>query len=308
MNSQSSMVNKNQGGNRYEEIKGFKQKSYFVSVYAPDSDHVLCVLYYSAPDGYEKQFYWSGTSPDYNFIGIKNYIDIFQDERFRNALIFNFKYTILLTVGTVIISLIIAIVLNQKIRGRGFFRSVFFLPAILSLVTVGLIWNELFYRVIPLIGEATGWGLFESSWLGSPKLAMYAILLVNLWQGCATPIVLLIAGLQSVPQDLYEAAAIDGANAWQRFKSITIPYLIPVLNIVIVTSVKGGLTTFDYIKAMTDGGPMQSTESVGILIYNHAMQEGRFGYSVAESMILFLIIALVSVVTMRMTENKKVGD
>ena len=230
---------------------------------------------------------WSGTSPDYNFIGIKNYIDIFQDERFRNALIFNFKYTILLTVGTVIISLIIAIVLNQKIRGRGFFRSVFFLPAILSLVTVGLIWNELFYRVIPLIGEATGWGLFESSWLGSPKLAMYAILLVNLWQGCATPIVLLIAGLQSVPQDLYEAAAIDGANAWQRFKSITIPYLIPVLNIVIVTSVKGGLTTFDYIKAMTDGGPMQSTESVGILIYNHAMQEGRFGYSVAESMILF---------------------
>ena len=251
---------------------------------------------------------WSGTSPDYNFIGIKNYIDIFQDERFRNALIFNFKYTILLTVGTVIISLIIAIVLNQKIRGRGLFRSVFFLPAILSLVTVGLIWNELFYRVIPLIGEATGWGLFESSWLGSPKLAMYAILLVNLWQGCATPIVLLIAGLQSVPQDLYEAAAIDGANAWQRFKSITIPYLIPVLNIVIVTSVKGGLTTFDYIKAMTDGGPMQSTESVGILIYNHAMQEGRFGYSVAESMILFLIIALVSVVTMRMTENKKVGD
>ena len=251
---------------------------------------------------------WSGTSPDYSFIGIKNYIDIFQDERFRNALIFNFKYTILLTVGTVIISLIIAIVLNQKIRGRGFFRSVFFLPAILSLVTVGLIWNELFYRVIPLIGEATGWGLFESSWLGSPKLAMYAILLVNLWQGCATPIVLLIAGLQSVPQDHYEAAAIDGANAWQRFKSITIPYLIPVLNIVIVTSVKGGLTTFDYIKAMTDGGPMQSTESVGILIYNHAMQEGRFGYSVAESMILFLIIALVSVVTMRMTENKKVGD
>ena len=252
--------------------------------------------------------YWSGTSPEYNFIGFQNYIDIFQDERFRNALVFNFKYTVLLTVGTVIISLIIAIVLNQKIKGRGFFRSVFFLPASLSLVTVGLIWNELFYRVVPLIGEATGWGLFESSWLGSPKLAMYAILVVNLWQGCATPIVLLIAGLQSVPQDLYEAASIDGANAWQRFKSITIPYLIPVLNIVIVTSVKGGLTTFDYIKAMTDGGPMQSTESVGILIYNHAMQEGRFGYSVAESMILFVIIALVSVATMRMTENKKVGD
>lgn len=251
---------------------------------------------------------WSGTSADYNFIGVQNYIKIFQDERFRNALVFNFKYTFLLTVATVVISLIVAVVLNQKIKARGFFRSIYFLPAILSLVTVGLIWNELFYRMIPAIGEATGWSLFQSSWLGSPKLAMYAILIVNLWQGCATPIVLLIAGLQSVPVDLYEAASIDGATAWEKFKCITIPYLIPVLNIVIVTCVKGGLTTFDYIKAMTDGGPMQSTESVGILIYNHAMQEGKFGYSVAESMILFVIIALVSIVTMRMSNSRKVGD
>lgn len=251
---------------------------------------------------------WSGTTQTYHFIGIQNYTKIFQDERFRNALFFNFKYTLLLTIATVLISVVAALVLNQKIKGRTFFRSVFFLPAILSLVTVGLIWNELFYRMIPLIGEATGWSLFKSSWLGSPKLAMYAILIVNLWQGCAIPIVLLLAGLQSVPADLYEAAAIDGANAFKRFRAITVPYLIPVLNIVIVTCVKGGLTTFDYIKAMTDGGPMQSTESVGILIYSHAMQEGRFGYSVAESMILFVIIAVVSLLTMRLTNNKKVGE
>lgn len=251
---------------------------------------------------------WSGTNPDYNFIGLENYVKIFQDERFRNALFFNFKYTFLLTVATIVISLAVAIVLNQKIKARGFFRSIYFLPAVLSLVTVGLIWNELFYRIIPVIGEATGWELFQSSWLGSPKLAMYAILIVNLWQGCATPIVLLIAGLQSVPTDLYEAASIDGASAWDKFKSITIPYLIPVLNMVFVTCVKGGLTTFDYIKAMTDGGPMQSTESVGILIYSHSMSEGKFGYSVAESMILFIIIALVSVVTMKMSNSKKVGD
>lgn len=251
---------------------------------------------------------WTGTSTVYSFIGIENYIKIFQDERFINALFFNFKYTFLLTTATLVISLIVAIILNQKIKAQGFFRSVYFLPAVLSLVTVGLIWNELFYRMIPAIGEATGWGLFQSSWLGSPKLAMYAILIVNLWQGCATPIVLLIAGLQSVPADLYEAASIDGASAWEKFKFITIPYLIPVLNMVIVTCVKGGLTTFDYIKAMTDGGPMQSTESVGILIYSHAMQEGKFGYSVAESMILFIIIALISVATMKMSNSKKVGD
>ena len=159
-----------------------------------------------------------------------------------------------------------------------------------------------------MLFRSLDWKRLQPSWLGSPKLAMYAILIVNLWQGCATPIVLLIAGLQSVPVDLYEAASIDGATAWEKFKCITIPYLIPVLNMVIVTCVKGGLTTFDYIKAMTDGGPMQSTESVGILIYNHAMQEGKFGYSVAESMIFFVIIALVSIVTMRMSNSRKVGD
>lgn len=251
---------------------------------------------------------WSGTSSNFNFIGFENYINIFQDDRFKSALGFNFKYTLLLTIATGIISLAAALLLNQKIKGRTFFRSIFFLPSILSLVTVGLIWNELFYRFMPLIGEGLNISLLKSSWLGSPKLAMYAILIVNLWQGCAVPIVLLLAGLQSVPADLYEAASIDGANSWQRFRAITIPYLIPVLNIVIVTCVKGGLTTFDYIKAMTDGGPMQSTESVGILIYNHAMSEGRFGYSVAESMILFVIIALVSVVTMRLTNNKKAGE
>lgn len=251
---------------------------------------------------------WSGTSSKFDFIGLENYMKIFRDSRFLHSLGFNFRYTVMLTIGTVVISLAVAIVLNQKIRGRTFFRSIFFLPSILSLVTVGLIWNELFYRLVPQIGELLNIEFLKSSMLGSRKMAIYAILIVNLWQGCAVPIVLLLAGLQSVPSDLYEAAAIDGANAWQKFKSITIPFLIPVLNIVIVTAVKGGLTTFDYIKAMTDGGPMQATESVGILIYNHAMQEGRFGYSVAESMILFLIIAAVSVLTMKMTDSKKVGD
>ena len=106
---------------------------------------------------------WSGTSPDYNFIGIENYIGIFGDERFRNALWFNFKYTFLLTAATMVISLALALILNQKIKARGLFRSIYFLPAVLSLVTVGLIWNELFYRMIPAIGEATGRGLFQSS-------------------------------------------------------------------------------------------------------------------------------------------------
>lgn len=138
--------------------------------------------------------------------------------------------------------------------------------------------------------------------------AFWAVLIVNLWQGCATPTVLLIAGLQSVPKDLYEAATIDGANAWQRFKAITVPFLLPIINIVIITTTKAGLTIFDYIKALTDGGPNKATRAVGLLIYNDAMQGGKFSYAVAESMILFILVAIVSFFTIKGTSNKEAGD
>ena len=110
----------------------------------------------------------------------------------------------------------------------------------------------------------------STSPLGNPKLAAVAILMVNIWQGCAIPTVLFIAGLQSVPKELLEAATIDGAGNWARFWNVIIPYLIPVLNMVIITQAKAGLTVFDYIKVMTNGGPAQSTEAVGLLIYRHA--------------------------------------
>ena len=139
-------------------------------------------------------------------------------------------------------------------------------------------------------------------------IAAAAILLVHVWQGCAIPTVLFIAGLQSVPKDLLEAATIDGAGSWARFKNVTIPYLIPVLNMVIITQAKAGLTVFDYIKVMTNGGPGQATEAVGLLIFRHAINEGKFSRSVAESMILFVVVGIVAAISLRMTSDKQVGD
>ena len=124
-------------------------------------------------------------------------------------------------------------------------------------------------------------------------------MVVNIWQGCAIPTVLFIAGLQSVPKDLLEAATIDGAGNWARFWNVIIPYLIPVLNMVIITQAKAGLTVFDYIKVMTNGG---------LLIYRHAINEGKFSTSVAESMILFVIVGVVSAFSLRLTSNKQVGE
>lgn len=251
---------------------------------------------------------WNGISKDYKLVGLKNYLTVLKDDRFGKAMGFNFIYTVLLVVFAVLISLVIAMALNKVTRLSTLFRSVFFIPAVISMVTVGLIWNELFYRAVPLLGQILRIGWLKTSLLGNPNTAMFAILIVNLWQGCAIPTVLFLAGLQSVPSDLLEAATIDGANNWQRFRNVTIPYLIPVLNMVVITQAKAGLTIFDYIKVMTNGGPGQSTEAVGLLIFRHAINEGKFSRSVAESMILFLIVGVVSAVTLKFTSNKQVGE
>lgn len=262
---------------------------------------VIIGVYYSFTN-------WNGISKNYKIIGFKNYITVITDGRFGKSLSFNLVYTILLVASIVLLSLTIALALNKITRLSTLFRSIYFIPAVISMVTIGLIWNELFYRAVPILGQLLGIGWLQSSLLGNPKTAMYAILLVNLWQGCAIPTVLFLAGLQSVPSDLLEAATIDGANNRQKFKNVTIPYIIPVLNMVVITQVKAGLTIFDYIKVMTNGGPGQATEAIGLLIFRHAINEGKFSRSVAESMILFLIVGVVSAVTLRITRDKQVGE
>jgi len=251
---------------------------------------------------------WNGISKDYKMVGFKNYITVLKDGRFRNALGFNVVYTILLVAFIIFLSLLIALALNKVTRFSTFFRSIFFIPAVISMVTVGLIWNELFYRAVPLLGQFLGIEWLKTSLLGNPKLAIVGILIVNLWQGCAIPTVLFLAGLQSVPKDLLEAAKIDGANSWKRFTNVTIPYIIPILNMVIITQAKAGFTIFDYIKVMTNGGPGQSTEAIGLLIYRHAINEGKFSRSVAESMILFVIVGAISILALKLTSNKQVGE
>lgn len=260
---------------------------------------MLSGLYYSLTD-------WNGFSKKFNFVGIKNFITVMQDERIRNSLGFTLKYCILLVILTVSLSLVLALLLNSKIRMQSFIRSVYFFPVVLSLITVGLIFNQIYYQVLPVIGKALHIGFLSKNILANAKSAPYGILFVNLWQGLAIPTVLFIAALQSVPAELIEAAKIDGATALQRFKSVIIPFLIPVINIILILNVKAGLTLFDYIKAMTDGGPARSTESIGILVYNYAFVEMKFSYGVTLSVVLFLIITIVSVFQMKILSRFEV--
>lgn len=262
---------------------------------------VLMGVYYSLTD-------WNGIARNVNFIGLANYEKIFfRSPRFHNAILFNLKYTVLLVVCILVLGIFLALLLNSKIKGITFFRASFFLPAVLCGVTIGLIFSQIFYRVVPLFGQMLGIEALSTNILGSKQLAIYGILFVGVWQGVAMPTVLFLAGLQTIPEDLYESAMIDGANAVDRFRYITLPFLLPVITIVLILTVKSGLGVFDLVKALTDGGPARSTESVSFLIYTDAFEGNKFSYAIAESMVIGVILAIVSAIQIIFQNKKKVN-
>lgn len=251
---------------------------------------------------------WDGFSSKYDFIWFENYKNIIQDKRFLNALKFTLSYTFIVAFLKLLVALILALLLSRPIKMRGFFRSVYFFPAVLSMITVGLVFNQLFYSFFPTIGKALGIEMLSVNILGNPDLAIYGIALTNLWQGFAIPMVIFLAGLANVPQDLIEAAIIDGATVWQRFWKVTVPFLIPMLTVNVVLAIKSGITVFDYILAMTNGGPAHSTESLGFLIYRHGMNEMKFGYGTAEAIYVFFIIAILSFIQIKWLSRGEAGQ
>lgn len=260
---------------------------------------ILMGIYYSFMD-------WNGISKTYNFIGFDNYAKLFTDKKFGAALLFNFRYTIMLCVGVVVISVILALLLNKEFKGRSFFRTLYFLPAVLSMITVSLVFKQVYFYVVPAIGKALGIEALSTNVLANKQTAIYGILFVHLWQGVALPTLLFLAGLQTIPSELYEAAAIDGANGWQQFKHITVAYLIPTLSVVLVLLVKQGLMVFDYVKSMTEGGPGTATQTIALLIYNNGFERNRYSYSIAQAIATGLIIALISAIQIQASNRKKV--
>lgn len=249
---------------------------------------------------------WNGLAKDFKFVGLANYIEAFSNSRFQNAVKFNIKFTILAVILIVGISLILALIFNSDIRFKSFFRGIFFFPAVLGMLVVGLIFNEIFYRVVPVIGQALNISWLSTNILASKSTAMYGVLIVHVWMAVAMATVMLLAGLQSTPMELYEAAELDGANKWQRFKFITMPFLLPVLSVVVILQIKSGLTVYDIIVALTNGGPGGATESLAMLIYNHGFKEVKFSYAIAEAIILTIVICTISFIQTSISNKKKV--
>ncbi len=241
----------------------------------------------------------------YDWVGFRNYIDLFSDGRVGKSYLFTFKLAVVTTVVVNVLSLVLALALNSKIRAKSFFRGAYFLPNILGALVVGYIFNYFFTYILPAFGAMIGSDAMSSSILSNPDSAWIGIMVVCSWQAIAMNTIIYISGLQTVPEDVYEAGGLDGATGWKQFRYLTFPLIIPFFSINMVLCVKNFLMVFDQIMALTKGGPAQSTESISYLIYNNGMSGGQFGFQSANAVIFFLVIVTVSVAQMKFTGKKE---
>jgi raffinose/stachyose/melibiose transport system permease protein len=253
-------------------------------------------------------FKWNGAATSaMTFVGWDNYIKLFaNDTVFRLALTNTLLWTVCSVVLLTSIALGLAVVLNQPLKGRSFFRSIFYFPTILSAIVVAFTWRWMYHPqgVINGFLSLIGLGDAAPAWLAEPSTALWSVFLTSLWFGLGQPLVLFLAGLQTIPQEPYEAAVIDGASSWQQFVKITIPMLRETITIVLATTFIGAMRVYDLIFAMTGGGPAESTQVLSSWMYYQTFQFTNVGVGSAISWILVGICMFVIIPYIRFSTRK----
>lgn len=242
----------------------------------------------------------------YDFIGLRNYLKLFQNEQVLNAYLFTFKFAVVTTIIVNIVSMLLALGLNAKIHLKGALRGLYFVPNILGGLIVGYIFNFLFTFVLPAAGKALGIEGLSTSILGRPQTAWIGIVICVAWQAIAFNTIIYISGLQTIPQDVYEASAIDGANGWTNFWKVTFPLIAPFFTINMVLCMRNFLMVFDQIMSLTSGGPAESTISISMLIYKNGLTGNQFGLQSANSVIYFIVIVAISAFQLKVLNKREV--
>lgn len=239
---------------------------------------------------------WDGLDPDFSFVGLDNFTALARDDDAVQAIWHTLLIAAAITIIQNLIGLLLALGVNSAIKSRNLLRVFLFAPAVITPIVTAYLWRNLLGpdgAVNSLLG-AVGLDSWQRDWLGNPDLALWAVVGVIVWQFAGYSMVIFLAGLQSVPAEIHEAAAIDGAGPVRRFWSVTRPLLAPAITINLMLSVIGGLKLFDQVYALTGGGPGHATDTISTLIYKDAFTLGEFGYSIALAVILTLIVAVVS--------------
>lgn len=239
---------------------------------------------------------WNGFGPLDEFVGLENFRDVFGDARFRSALTHNSIIVVLSLLIQLPAALALAMLLNAKIKGRAFMRTVFFAPYVLSEVVTGVVWRQIL-RPNGLLDQSmdgAGLGGWVQGWLSDPDVVLYALFFIVSWKYFGFHMILMLAGLQQIPHELKEAASIDGASGWATFRYITFPLLMPTVRVSVFLSVIGALQLFDLVWVTTKGGPIGASSTMSTYLYDR-FRDSRFGFASAVSIVIFgfsLVIAL----------------
>ena len=248
---------------------------------------------------------WNGMTVEKPFVGLDNYIQMFHDKNAWQA----WKFTILFTIFNTIIenvgALLLAIALDSAIRCKKLFRTIFFIPCLISPIVVGFVWQKMFSNVLPNLMEILGLNI-NTMLFGSEETVLGGMLIANNWQWIGYWMLIYLAALQSIPTELYEAAKVDGANGTQRFWNITLPMLAPALTICIVGITTGSLKVYDLLVSSTGGGPGHASTSIIYYIYNTAISGRQYGYGSSLSVVLVLVLLLIALAQVKSLRKREV--
>ncbi|MFT4106623.1 MAG: sugar ABC transporter permease [Lacrimispora sp.] len=252
---------------------------------------------------------WDGVSPNIKFVGLANFKEIFTSARFGNALKNTIILTVFITLLENIFALGLALAVDHVRWGKNFFRSAFYVPVLISGIVSGFIWKIMYnynFGTFNAVLKGLGMQDLRQDWLGNTAIVLFMVGIVLIWKGVGYYMIIYLASLQSVSQDLIEAAQIDGASPWQRFKAITIPMISGAFTINFTLSLINGLKVFDQINVMTDGGPGFTTETLVYLLYKVGFNEGRQGFGTAVGLMLLFIIIVLNTVQQKFLRGREV--
>lgn len=278
----------------------------FLLFVAPNMVLLFTFTYRPLIESFRLSLYdWDLISPEKRWVGLENYTDYFSDPTSQYVLRNTLVFTAATVAGTMGLGLGAALLLNQKLRGRNVARTVLFAPYVLGGAAVGIVWLFIFDPRFGLVSAILArFGLPSPNWYNDPNWAMPMVIIVYTWKNLGYATVVYLAGLQAIPRDLYEAARVDGAGPWARFRAVTLPGLSPMTFFLLITTILGSMQAFDIISVMTSGGPLDSTKTMVYQVYEEAFVRFRVGDASAVATVLFFILLAVTILQVRLLERR----
>lgn len=272
----------------------------FVLIMMSSNIPFLMNIYYSLFD-------WNGVSKNMDFVGMQNFVRIFTGDRtFLNALLFTFRFTAIFVTIVNVLSILIAVALSRNSIISSIGRAFYFIPNIIGLIAISLIWTFIFGPGFKILYTLTSNMLFDLSWMGDPKYVFYTLVFISVWQTAGFYSLIYIAGINGVPDEVLEAAEIDGASSIRKFTNVTFPLIMPAVAICSVLSVNYSLNLFEIILAFTRGGPAGKTKTAVFDIYQEAFTRYNFGLATAKSLVLFIIVLIFVILQFRLLKSREV--